>query len=265
MKAQKAITPVKGAFVPEYRAVLDYWTLQGYTLPTRSCQIAQNKLVQGLINCNAWAKAEWLRVWKYDGVDDNLIFTDWINPGGPFTGTVDATLSRTNDSGIFRADITGYYKHTYNAATDAINLTVNDGMICFVPLASIDYNSGTKDDINLTSIVRRGGANDDFTFTDYTFSTSLPAAVGDIVFYGRKSATTLFSKINDGAEVETSINSVGLPDVLHTTFGRNNTAPPGYSFDASDETGQGYAFEMMLAYSGVDLDAMYTAINNYVN
>jgi hypothetical protein len=265
VKAQKAITPIKGGFAPEYIAVLDYWTLQGYTLPTRSCQIKQNRLVQGLINCGAWAKGEWLRVWKYDGVDDNLIFTDWLNPGGPFTGTADATLSRTNNSGIFRADATGYFKHTYNPFTDAINITVNDGMVCFVPLANIDYNSGAKDDVNLTSIVRRGGANDDYNFTDYTFGTALAPAVGDIVFYGRKSATTLFSKINDGSEVDASVNSVAFPDNLYTTFGRNNGVPPAYSFDGSDAIGQGYAIEYMGAYTGVDLSAMYTAINNYLN
>lgn len=260
-----ALTPIKGGFVPEYRAVLNAWTLAGRTPPTKACQVKQNNLVKGLISSGAWAKGDWLRVWKYDGTDDNLVLTDWLNPGGAFDGTIDGTLARTNNSGLFQPAPLGSFQHNYNPAQDAINFSKDDAMIVFVPLSTVDYNSGVLDDVNNTAIIRRAGLVFDYLVNDFSFTAPLTPVAGDIVFYGRKSATTLFEKINNSSEAETSVNSVAVPDVMYTTFRRNRTAPPGYAYDASDEVGQGYAIEWMGSYSGVNLELMRRAIANYLS
>ena len=266
MKAQRAITPIRGAFAPEYKAILDYWTLQGYTLPTRSCQIKQNKLVQQLKLANAWNTADFIRVWQYDGVDDNLIYTNWANVN-TFNGTLNGTLSRVNNLGL--KTLGGYFKNEYIPSIDGINYNKNDFMKVIVPFrqtGTIDLNNGMRNTAatyfifvrQLTGIVEDFAAND-VTFSPITFD------LDDIVFYGRQNSNTTFSKINQNSVNTNTVVGLGDMDNYSVEFMRNEATPvAGYSVGASDSSGSGYKFIWWGKYSTVNLDLFYKAINNYL-
>jgi len=68
------------AFDPDYQAVLDYATLQGYTLPSAGRQTIENQLVLDLKSAGVWAKLDFFSFWKTDG-DSDYACINWINPG----------------------------------------------------------------------------------------------------------------------------------------------------------------------------------------
>jgi len=61
---------------PDYQAVLDYATTQGYTLPSASQQILQNQLVVDLKDGGIWSKLDTFGVFATDGSSDFALI-DW--------------------------------------------------------------------------------------------------------------------------------------------------------------------------------------------
>jgi hypothetical protein len=56
---------VEAALMPDYQAVLDYATTQGYTLPSSGQQTLQNQLVVDLKDGGIWSKLDTFRVFRY--------------------------------------------------------------------------------------------------------------------------------------------------------------------------------------------------------
>jgi hypothetical protein len=61
---------------PDYQAVLDYATLQGYTLPSAGQQALQNQLVVDLKSAGVWSKLDTFAVFATDG-DSDFALIDW--------------------------------------------------------------------------------------------------------------------------------------------------------------------------------------------
>jgi hypothetical protein len=63
-------------FDSDYQAILDYATLQGYTLPSESQRLKQNQLVIDLKNAGVWSKLDTFANFATDG-DVNFALIDW--------------------------------------------------------------------------------------------------------------------------------------------------------------------------------------------
>ena len=68
------------AFDPDYQAVLDFATAQGYTLPSAPQQNLQNTLVVALKSAGVWNKLHIFRIYATDGNNDFALI-NWKNPG----------------------------------------------------------------------------------------------------------------------------------------------------------------------------------------
>jgi hypothetical protein len=62
---------------PDYQAILDYATTQGYTLPSAGQQALQNQLVVDLKDAGVWSKLDTFAVFATDGNSDFALI-DWI-------------------------------------------------------------------------------------------------------------------------------------------------------------------------------------------
>lgn len=67
-------------FTPEYQAILNYATTQGYTLPSATNQNAQNTLVANLKDAGIWTELDVFYNFLTDG-DHNFAKINWKNPG----------------------------------------------------------------------------------------------------------------------------------------------------------------------------------------
>src|SRR6056297_1810555 len=68
---------VGGGFDPDYQAILDYATTEGYTLPSAGQQTLQNQLVVDLKTAGVWSKLDAFSVFATDG-DSDFALIDWI-------------------------------------------------------------------------------------------------------------------------------------------------------------------------------------------
>ena len=119
-----------GGFDPAYQAVLDYATLQGYTLPSAAQQILQNQLVLDLKVSGTWDK---LDVFYNFATDASLEFSfiNWINPSIAFI----TYIASQN------------YKLITNSHIQKINIAISHGLLTnFTP-----SNNGIKWQLNNAS------------------------------------------------------------------------------------------------------------------
>lgn len=119
-----------GVFLPDadYEAILDYATTQGYTLPSRTQQEKQNKLVVDLKDAGVWNKLDTFAVFATDG-DSDFALIDWKR-----LTQYDAVNSPTftTNQGFSGNGTSSYIDTNYNPATSGVNYTLNDaGRIMF--------------------------------------------------------------------------------------------------------------------------------------
>jgi hypothetical protein len=60
----------------DYKAILDYATTQGYTLPSASQQLLQEQLLIDLKDAGIWSKLDTFAVFATDG-DSDFALIDW--------------------------------------------------------------------------------------------------------------------------------------------------------------------------------------------
>ena len=70
-------TEVWSSMDADYRAILDYATSQGYTLPSESQRLLQEQLVIDLKDAGIWNKLDTFAVFATDG-DSDFALIDWI-------------------------------------------------------------------------------------------------------------------------------------------------------------------------------------------
>jgi hypothetical protein len=113
-----------GVFIPDadYQAVLDYATTQGYTLPSGSQQVKQNKLLVDLKNAGIWSKLDTLAIFATDGNSDFALI-DWKRLS-QYTAINSPTFS---SNGGFTGNATSSYVDTnFNPTVGTNNYILND-------------------------------------------------------------------------------------------------------------------------------------------
>jgi hypothetical protein len=120
--ATHGIVQSSGGFEPEYQAILDYATLQGYALPIPSQQVKQNKLVVDLKNAGIWSKLDTFAVFATDGSSDFALI-DWIRLS-QYTAVNSPTF--TTNVGFSGNGTSAYIDTNYNPNTQGVNYTLNN-------------------------------------------------------------------------------------------------------------------------------------------
>jgi hypothetical protein len=113
---------VWGGSDPDYQAVLDYATLQGYTLPSAGQQALQNQLVVDLKAAGVWSKLDTFAVFATDGNSDFALI-DWIRLT-QYTAVNSPTF--TTNVGFSGNGTSAYIDTNYNPNTQGVNYTLNN-------------------------------------------------------------------------------------------------------------------------------------------
>ena len=109
------------AFDPDYQAILDYATTQGYTLPSAGQQTLQNQLVVDLKAGGIWSKLDTFAVFATNG-NSNFALIDWKRLS-QYTAVNSPTFS---SNGGFTGNGTSSYINTnFNPSTSGVNFTLN--------------------------------------------------------------------------------------------------------------------------------------------
>ena len=111
-----------GGVDPDYIAILDYATTQGYTLPSESQQILQNKLVVDLKDAGIWSKLDTFAVFATDG-DEDFALIDWKTLT-QYTAVNSPTF--TTNAGFNGNGTSSYINSNFNPLIDSLYMQTND-------------------------------------------------------------------------------------------------------------------------------------------
>jgi hypothetical protein len=114
---------------PDYQAVLNYATSQGYALPSAGQQTLQNQLVKNLKTIGAWDKLDTFYCFATDGSED-YSYLNWIDP-------TKHKCTVINGGSIFKPNLgtrgsgvaTQYLETNYNPNTQRIKYELNNSSI----------------------------------------------------------------------------------------------------------------------------------------
>ena len=102
----ECVTLTTVPFEPEYKAILDYATSQGYTLPNTANQTAQNNLLRSMKADGSWSNYTIFYNFTTNG-DRNFAKINWKNPG-TFNCVENGALTFTSMVGFKGDGATGY-------------------------------------------------------------------------------------------------------------------------------------------------------------
>lgn len=105
-------------FETEYQDILDYATLQGYTLPSYSVQLLQNTLVADLKTNGNWSDMDIMYVPAGDG-DKEFSTINWIDPTAGFNLTIGGGITYSGNTGYVGNDTNGYLETSFVPSTRA--------------------------------------------------------------------------------------------------------------------------------------------------
>lgn len=193
----------------DYKAILDYATTQGYTLPSASQRLLQEQLIIDLKDAGIWSKLDTFAVFATDG-DSDFALIDWKRLT-QYTAVNSPTF--TTNQGFAGNNTSAYIDTNYNPLTSGVNFTLNDACFGSVKNANIAIStyflgcsvSGQNVMRPLSSGLNRinQGANN--------FSPTPDFSSFNFVALHRDSSTTgAFSR--DNTIVTATANSVSIPD-----------------------------------------------------
>lgn len=162
------------SFDPDYQAVLNYATTQGYTLPSAGQQTLQNQLVVDLKAGGIWSKLDTFSVFATDG-DSDFALIDWIRLTD-YTAVNSPTF--TTNEGFKGNGTSSYIDSNYNAQINGTNYTTTNASTGFwSELMTQDsnyiYGGGSSYFRDLSSTLFRQAINDG----DGTNRTSPPGQI----------------------------------------------------------------------------------------
>jgi hypothetical protein len=244
------------SFDPDYQAVLDYATTQGYALPSASQQTAQNQLVLDLKAAGVWTQLDMLHVWRTgDTSVQDFKTIDWIRLN---EATIVNAITFVN-SGVQGDGVNAYVDLNYNPSTDATNYLLddhcyggfndkNDADGVFISALGATYSEIFNDNANTRFIVF------DSSTTSRTPSVSTNAQDGHLM-NNRASSADYDFLIDNVAQSKTAVSSVANPNVNFRLFARNNGTFFGNGIASYDFAGS--------ALTTGERAAMITALNTY--
>lgn len=125
----------------DYKAILDYATTQGYTLPSAGQQALQNQLVVDLKDAGIWSKLDLLYVFATDG-DRDFAAINWKNPNNHEIIEVNSPTFTTN-KGFSGNGSSAYLNTNFNVSTDGSNYVQDDSgvFVAFPILSSTTFSA----------------------------------------------------------------------------------------------------------------------------
>ena len=117
LRRMASVPFIPGLFDPDYQAVLDYATTQGYSLPSEGQQTLQNQLVLDLKSAGVWSKLDSFGVFATDGNSDYALI-DWVRLS---TMTAVNAPTFTTNQGYQGNGTSSYIDTLYNASIDSVN------------------------------------------------------------------------------------------------------------------------------------------------
>lgn len=120
LRRMSSVPFIPGLFDPDYQAVLDYATTEGYTLPSAGQQTLQNQLVLDLKAAGVWDNLDAFSVFATDG-DSSFALIDWIRLT---TQTAINSPTFTTNQGYQGDGVSSYIDTLYDATVNAVNLSL---------------------------------------------------------------------------------------------------------------------------------------------
>jgi hypothetical protein len=264
--ATHGIVQSSGAFEPEYLAILNYATTQGYALPSVSVQNKQNKLLRDLKEAGIWSKLDTFAVFAGGSGAGNSNFSliDWVRLS-QMTNVNGCTFS---GNGFTGDGIDSYINTNFDLLNDSVNYTQNSaskfGWINGTPIDNKAFD-GCISAINVFSLYNssniRNIASNQWrinTSTNGTGGTSSAVTSGTnyLLHFYRDSATS------SGFYKNTTLTGSG--NTISSTILINNfqTIMAGQStWNFSTLTISAYGMGDDLSSENTDL---YNALNTYI-
>jgi hypothetical protein len=181
---------------PDYQAVLDYATTQGYTLPSSSQQTLQNQLVLDLKSAGIWSKLDTFAVFATDG-DSDFALIDWIRVTD-YTAVNSPTF--TTNKGFESDGVSAYIDTNWNLSTDTVNYQQDDAGILigvtdqssifqtqnrYTGTTGSNYNTGMRVDYNSLHPENRNWIN-----TNSFFESAFDTKVNDTIYFANRTSST---------------------------------------------------------------------------
>jgi hypothetical protein len=255
--ASHGILQSGGVFLPDsdYEAILDYATTQGYTLPSISQQIRQNKLLLDLKNAGIWSKLDTFAVFATDAEDSagsgtsNFALIDWKKLS-QYTAVNSPTF--TINEGFQGNGASAYITTNFKASSQGVNyLLDNAGRYYWVD----NFISGTY----LEGIIFTGE-----NATQYANTTSLRINLTNFLNSAVNFASVGFKSIN-----RTSSTNVEL-FVDNTQYSRTSTSNGLTNFNQDILRSGGFYSNSRLKFYGMGASLVsensdfYNAVNTYI-
>jgi hypothetical protein len=243
---------------PDYQAVLDYATLQGYTLPSAGQQALQNQLVVDLKAAGVWSKLDTFAVFATDG-NSNFALIDWKRLI-QYTAVNSPTF--TTNQGFNGNGSSSYINTNYNATTQGVNYSLNSasngaylfenslGDFCYLGALELPNKFSALVINRATNLTRMNDSTNGFPTTKIT-TTGLICA-------NRPNSTTLNIYKNGTFHESIAATSTGLP----------NTNFYALAWSVGGTPGQFTNKKVSCVFLGADLTSYQTdfntALNNYM-
>lgn len=214
-----------GELDPDYQAVLDYATAQGYTLPSAGQQTLQNQLVVDLKTAGVWSKLDAFSVFATDG-DGDFALIDWVRL---VTQTAVSSPTFTANKGFETDGISSYIDTLYNPTTDGVNYSgENAGRLIYAnpdvtPTFRFDGVAGSNNNRMRPADVASHYINGVNNFVNGSFDLT-GAGIKAITRQANFGSTGNYTLMSDSV-IESRVASPNL-DIPNTTqlIGRSNTA-----------------------------------------
>ncbi len=246
-------TPISGGFDPDYQAVLDYGTLQGYTLPSAGQQILQNQLVVDLKAGGIWSKLDTFSVFATDG-DSDFALIDWIRLTD-YTAVNSPTF--TTNEGFNGNGTSSYIDSNFDISTGT-NYSLNSASRVMYGVFPNDSSypesqSGVNQNGTRNAISTRQQINQGTTYIN-SGSPSDWAGAGDRFRSINRTSSTNVELFVNTAQTSRTATSVAL-------VSGNQFLLRGFNLYTSETIFKIYGMGASLVSENTDL---YNAINTYI-
>lgn len=238
-------------FDSNYQAVLSYASSLGYTLPSSSQQIKQNKLITDLKAGGVWSKLDTFAMFANDG-GSNFGLIDWKRLA-LYTAVNSPTF--TTNQGFNGNGTSSYIDTNFNPATSGTNYLLNDASRYYMQFAG----TGTTvfDGVmtgNLTNTIRAGATTQSF-INGAGLSASFTFNNGQGVRSIHRTSLTDVFVYNDKTQAARTSLSSSVASQTQLILRRGN----------SYGSNQAYGYAMgasMISENSAFVDALNTYINS---
>lgn len=240
-----------GGFDSDYQEVLTYATSLGFTLPSASQQIKQNKLITDLKAGGIWSKLDTFAMFANDGGSDFGLI-DWKRLA-LYTAVNSPTF--TINEGFTGNGTSSYIDTNFNPATSGTNYLLNDASRYYMQFSGTATN--VFDGIVLSSLANtiRAGATTQSFINGSGLSASFSFNNGKGVRSIHRTSSTDVTLYNDKTSSTRTSGSTSVANATQFILRRGSTY-------ATNNQPYGYAMGASLV---AENDAFVDALTNYIN